>query len=145
MIQRIQSVLLFFAGAGFLSLFKFPFASTSSAEAPIFEDNVFLVTDHTVLLVLTILGGLVSLVSIFLYNNRGLQIRLGYVGMIIAFFLGLVAIWLIYSNASQWSESLQMQDGAGIYIAGITLFLIITSNYFINKDEKTVRSMDRLR
>ncbi len=145
MIQRIQSIFLFLAVLGFTSLFKFPFAKSNMMASPYFEDQNFLIADHNVLMGLVVLGGITCLVNIFLYNNRLLQLRIGYISLIASFFLILVAVWLIYSNANQWSEQLTIDDGLGIYTTIITLVCIIAANYYINKDEKTVRSMDRLR
>lgn len=145
MLQRIQSVLLFFAAAGFLSLLKFPFAESNITATPFFEDMAFTGMDHIILMILTILGALISLFAIFKFNNRALQIRLCYIGMILAFFMAIVAVWLVYSQSPEWSEELNLEDGPGLYIAAVVLILIILANRYISKDEKTVRSMDRLR
>ena len=145
MIQRVQSIFLLLAAIGFSSLFKFPFAKSDITASPFFEDKHFLISDHNVLMGLAVLGGLACLINIFLYNNRQLQLRIGYVSLITSFFLIVVSIWLIYSNANQWAEKLNLDDGLGIYVTIVTLICIIVANYFINKDENTVRSMDRLR
>ena len=145
MLQRIQSVFLLLACVGYAGLFKYPFATSTTSEAPLFEDQIFSVTDHTILLVLLALGLVTSALSIFLFNNRLLQMRLVLLSMIMALFLSIVAIWLVYSNASSWTQNLKIEDGIGIYITVITLILIILARVYINKDEKTVRSMDRLR
>ena len=145
MLQRIQSIFLFLASAAILSLFKFPFAQSNVSEGPFFEDQLFSVTDNTTLLVLTVLGATASFISIFLYKNRLLQMRIVLLSLIFSLFLGLVAIWLVYSKASLWSSTLEINDGLGIYLSVGALILIILANVFIKKDEKTVRSMDRLR
>lgn len=145
MIQRIQSVFLLIAAVVLGSLFRFPFATSNLKEAPFFQDLMFSVTDHSVLMVLALLAAGVSLVNIFLFNNRPLQLRLGYVAIILSLFTGIVAFWLIYSNASSWSQQLELNDGLGIYLTIIALGALVASNFFISKDEKTVRSMDRLR
>ena len=115
------------------------------SASPFFEDMAFTGTDHIILMILTILGAVISLFAIFKYNNRPLQIRLSFIGMILAFFMAIVAVWLVYSQSSLWSDELNLDDGPGIYIAVIVLILFILANRYISKDEKTVRSMDRLR
>lgn len=145
MLQRIQSVFLLLAGAGFLSLLRVPFAESNVSASPIFEDLAFTGTDHIILLILAILGAVISLFTIFKYKNRLLQIRLSYIAMILAFFMALVAVWLVYSQASNWSSELKLDDGPGVYIAALVLILLVLANRYISKDEKTVRSMDRLR
>jgi len=145
MLQRIQSVFLFLASLAIVSLFKFPFAQSNQSEAPFFEDQVFSISDNTILMVLAVLGAIASFISIFLYNNRLLQMRIVLLSLIFSLFLGIVAVWLVYTNASLWSSNLEINDGLGIYLSAGALILIILANIFIKKDENTVRSMDRLR
>lgn len=147
MIQRIQSLLLLLASVGFWGLFKLPFAESDKSVSPFFEDNLLNINDHTALLVLTILGGVLTVVSIFLFKNRNLQLRVGYLNMIFAFFLALVAGWLIFSNGPiiEQSQSVEIADKAGIFLPIFSLIMVIIANYFIKKDENLVQSMDRLR
>jgi len=145
MIQRIQSLFLLIASIGFWLLFKFPFASSDKSVSPFFDDQLFNISDHTVLLALTILGGLLTLVSIFLFNNRALQLRINYLSLIFAFFLAGVAFWLIYSNGKELGDAVNIEDQTGLYFPIVSFFLIILANYFISKDSKLVKSMDRLR
>ena len=145
MLQRIQSVFLLLAALGFASLLKLPFATNTTAEMPYFDDKTFSTTDHSVMLGIAIIGILLSIFAIFKYNNRLLQVRLGIAGIILAFFMALLAVWLIYSNSNEWSESLEINYGPGIYISIAILVFYGLANRFIGKDEKKVRSMDRLR
>jgi len=145
MLQRIQSVFLLLAALGFASLLKLPFATSTTAEMPYFDDKTFSTTDHSVMLGIAIIGILLSIFAIFKYNNRLLQMRLGIAGIILAFFMALLAVWLIYSNSNEWSESLEINYGPGIYISIAILVFYGLANRFIGKDEKKVRSMDRLR
>jgi len=145
MIQRIQSLFLLIASIGFWLLFKFPFASSDKGVSPFFEDQLFNINDHMVLLVLTVLGGILTLGAIFLYNNRPLQMRINYLSIISAFFLAGVAFWLIYSNGEKMGESVTIKDQSGLYFPIASFLLIILANYFISKDNNLVKSMDRLR
>lgn len=144
MIQRIQSLFLLLAAIALGSLIKVPFAMTQTASSPFFEDLLFNVQDHTILLILSIVGSAVGLISIFLYQKRGVQLRLGYLGIICSLFLAIVSFWLIYSNADA-IESNTIEDQIGLYLPPIALVMFILANYFIKKDENTVKSMDRLR
>ena len=144
MIQRIQSVFLLLAAIIMGALFKVPFAMSDKIASPFFEDKLFNVLDHTVLMVLAILGGIIALASIFMFRNRNLQLRLGYVGIITSLFLALVAFWLVYSNADAMGDT-QIEDQFGLYLPPIALVFFFLANYFIKKDQKTVESMDRLR
>ena len=144
MIQRIQSVFLFLASLSLWSLFKIPFALSDVETTPFFEDRLFSIQDHSVLLALTIIGGLCSFVAIFMFKKRENQMRLGYVGIICSLFIAIAAFWLIYSNSSQMSNAV-IEDQIGLYIPIISLILIIIANMFIKKDVQLVQSMDRLR
>ena len=145
MIQRIQSIFLLLASGGFWSLFKLPFANSDKVSSPIFEDSIFNLFDNTILLVLAILGGIISISAIFLYNNRQLQLRLGYLNIICALFLGLVACWLVFIQANQYTPAIEINDNIGLYMPLLSLIFAILANYFIKKDDKLVDSMDRLR
>ena len=144
MIQRIQSIFMLLASIALFSLFFIPFALSDKATSPFFEDQLFNVNDHTILLVLCILGASVCLISIFLFKNRNLQLRLGYLGIICSLFLGIVAFWLIYSNANEMSDT-NVEDQFGLYIPLISLILIVLANRYIKKDDDLVDSMERLR
>lgn len=144
MIQRIQTVFLLLATLCFGGLFMAPFALSDKSVQPFFEDKLFNIQDHIVLLILTVIGAVVALVSIFLYRNRQLQMRLGFLGIISSIFLALVAAWLVYSNAQEMHDAV-IEDQIGLYLPFAALIFFILSNRFIKKDEKTVQSMDRLR
>lgn len=145
MIQRIQSIFLILASLGFWSLFKFPFALSNKTASPFFEDQILNINDHTILLVLCVLGGALTAITIFLFNNRKLQLRLGILNSIFSIFLVAVAVWLVFSKAPAIDSSLEISDQIGLYMPVLSLVFIILANYFIKKDENLVRSADRLR
>ena len=146
MIQRIQSLFLLLAAAATFGLFGLPFATTSEevVASEIFADSRYDLMDNVGLLVFFGIGGLLALVSIFLFRNRRLQMRL----TILAFVLNLVGIifGVIYfmQNSGATSEA-KVDDGLGLYAAGAAVVLLLLAYRFIGKDEKLVKSMDRLR
>ena len=144
MIQRIQTLFLLFAGLCFAALLKLPFATSTASKASILTDQVFDIQDHVALLALTILGIVLSLVAIFLFKNRPLQLKLGYFVIIIAIML-IVATIMIFLNESQFMGDEQLFTKLGIGMPILAIIFAFVANRFINKDEKTVRSMDRLR
>ena len=145
MIQRIQSILLLFTALIFGALFKVPFAISNKPSVQYLSDSVFDITDHPVLLGLTILGALVSLISIFQFRKRPVQLKLGYL-IIVSAILILVVAFLLFTRASAEADaSVQVSDQAGLYIPLVAIILAGIANYFIKKDDKLVKSMDRLR
>ena len=145
MIQRIQSVFLLLAAVGFAGLLKLPFASSNMNQSPIFEDGLFNVFDNSILLVLCIAGAALALINIFLFKNRELQLRIGYLLIICSIFLPLVAIWSFYTIKENFSADLNIADSIGLYLPIVSLVGAILANRFISKDKKLVSSMDRLR
>ena len=146
MIQRIQSIFLFLAGGASFSLFGLPFASTNEAvaQSSIFSDSLYNLNDQVALMVLFGLGGLLAVISIFMYKNRQLQMRLA-IFSFIANLIGIVLAVVFFMQNSSAMGNVAVNDELGIYPPILALILTLVARYFINKDEKLVRSMDRLR
>ncbi len=145
MIQRIQSIFLLIAAAAGFSLLAFPFATTSEAitASSLFADSNYSVNDNIGLLILFAVAGVLALASIFMFNNRPLQMKLCRIA-IIADVIGLVlAIILLWQDTGVSGDSIQ--DGAGAYLPFVYLLFTILAVRYIKKDEKIVSSMDRLR
>jgi drug/metabolite transporter (DMT)-like permease len=145
MIQRIQSIFLLLAAVGFLILYKLPFATSDASIPTLLEDKMYNVTDHVILIVLSALGGLLSLATIFLFNNRILQLKMSNILIILSILLPLVAFLLIYNEGTAMVEDANIQDEAGLYILAVNLVTTFLASHFIKKDQKLVSSMDRLR
>lgn len=110
MIQRIQSVWLLFATLCNAITFRLPFYSGDWAKDDPSRQVVDLKATTTLwLTIFTVIAGLLALVTIFLYDNRKLQLKLVYLGvfltavLITMYFLevanfnsGSVAVWIIF-------------------------------------------------
>lgn len=145
MIQRIQSLFYFLAALSFGGLFKFPFATSEQPIPEYLADQAYNVQDHTVMVALAALGILVSLVTIFVFKNRPLQLKLGYVVITLSILLPLVAFLLIYGEQTSMSSSTTIEDSLGLYLPVIALICAVLGNRFTKKDDNLVQSMDRLR
>ena len=142
MIQRIQTIYLFLtvlisASLFFLPLFEIPAAAAE--EAP----RKFMVTSNALLLVLTSVIGVLSLVVIFLFMNRSLQMRLCRLILIITF----VMIGLLFYTSDAITSGLDQKVvyKIGTYLPLVQVVLIFLAHRAIKKDELLVRSADRLR
>ena len=146
MIQRIQSLyLLLAAGAGiatwFLDLFK---ATLNDNTVSYFNAQ----SSYLVFVVYMLIVAL-ALFCIFLFKNRKLQFRL----TVLNIFLAIGAIALQYFKVQDFANSLQANGkliSSSSYLPGaflpvlILIFLILAARG-IYKDEKLIKSLDRLR
>jgi len=146
MIQRIQSIFLFLAGGASFGVLGVPFATTDKTESAsaLFADSIFNTQDNIALMVFFGIAGLLAIIDIFLYNNRPLQIRLGMFAFI-ANIIGLILGIFLFFNDMQNVVTDNIDDGLGAYLPIVAGILLLLAIRFIRKDEKLVRSADRLR
>jgi hypothetical protein len=146
MIQRIQTIFLLLAGGSSFGLFGLPFASSAEAVAgsAIFSDGVFNIMDNAGLIGLFAASGVLALISIFVFRNRMLQMRLT-IFSFIASLIGIVLGVVYFMQHSNDIGQMEVKDELGLYLPVLTLVFLLVAYRFINKDEKLVRSMDRLR
>ncbi|MFC0343509.1 DUF4293 family protein [Epilithonimonas hispanica] len=129
MLQRIQTVWIFLAvlGAVFLNL--------TAQDFDIFGGNLT-INISTVLLIV------IGLLSLFSFKNRKRQILLNNISIIInALLVGLLTYWLLnLSGGIQFPEK-----GIEPIFSLISIICLLLANIYIRKDERLVKSVDRLR
>jgi Kef-type K+ transport system membrane component KefB len=147
MIQRIQSVFLLLSSIFNFSLFLRPvyFASRATemdagaTSNPIWADGKFNIFDSKVLIIFSVLAGISALGAIFLYNNRRLQQKVAYLsavdGLVTAAMAGLMLSRYREGNLSGWAWAADL----------LAIVCALLAARAIGKDEKLVRSSDRLR
>lgn len=153
MIQRIQSIYLFLASIAIYLLFIFPVVNTLTPEGArqikitgVYEtvSNQVVQTEPFILMTIaTAILGLIPIILIFLFKNRKRQLTLvyGFVVVMVAF-----SFWLSQTIKSAANTNLNISDyniGAGLTSVAI-LFLVLAGKG-IQRDEKLVKSADRLR
>jgi hypothetical protein len=148
MIQRIQTVLLFLTtilAALFLSGIILTFADGSLLSLKGISDssNVGMNVDLPILTVILLLVPFVSFVTIFLYKNRRLQMKLTIV-LIILIILE-IAVVAYYSYTLIVAHNTELGPGAKMILPPVMLILAILAYRGIRKDENLVKSYDRLR
>jgi uncharacterized membrane-anchored protein len=145
MIQRIQTIYFFLAAVSYGILFLIPMAFSNKIAALFFSDQFYTITDHPVLLGMTLSGILAALISIFTYKNRPLQVRIGYGVIVLAIAIPLTAYMLLNNATASLDSSIQVEYKPGFLVPiGAVLFGILAI-LNIRKDERLVKSMDRLR
>ncbi len=145
MIQRIQSILLLFAAAAVFGLFKLPFGSSSAISgSALFNDGIFNIQDHVGLMGLFCGAGALAFIAIFLFNNRSLQLTLSRIS-IIANIIGIIFGVVLFMQDSNAMGATVPSEELGLGLPILSILFAAFAMRFINKDEKLVKSMDRLR
>jgi hypothetical protein len=139
MIQRIQSIFLLLASLSGGALFILPFASAPKTTDGIFADGLFNIHDNIGLLILTALVAVIALVSIFLFNNRKLQMNVGKLNLVLSLALMSWAAYLFFTMMATAAF------GVGLVMPVVLMIMTVLANRNILKDERLVRSADRIR
>lgn len=139
MIQRIQSVYLLIVTILGVLLCLFPVGSVTSADGDTFTLSMGCTIPYSALIVIM---PLLSFISIFLYRNRILQMRLCSFNIVVTaltIILSGLCFYLAYTDGSH----IKMQWPC--VIMPINIILLYLAARAIGKDEALVRSLDRLR
>jgi peptidoglycan/LPS O-acetylase OafA/YrhL len=136
MLLRVQSFWLLLASISGILTLNFSFYSGGKTG----DSLIHLLTgkENTPILILTVITAVAALISIFLFKNRKRQLRI----TLLCLFLSLLIIALYFlqvQNYSQGSYSL-----SAIFAFGVPVLLILAARG-IRRDEKLVKSLDRLR
>ncbi len=151
MIQRIQSVWLLLAAIVMSALFYlnvYSVAVPSAVDMPpkMVNDYLSVISIRNNFLALGLAGvsSLLSLVTIFLFKKRKQQISLTWLNILLC--IGLT-FWLYVGLNSFWSA--YPENGGsiavGLFLPVVTVFLLLLALRGLRKDEKLIKSLDRLR
>lgn len=129
MLQRIQTIMIFFAVVAAVFLFI-------TAQDVIIVENFPIINITCVILVL------VGLLSVFSYKNRKRQILLNNISIIInALLIVVLMYWLLnLSGGISFPEK-----GIEPIFPLLAIVFLLMGNLYIRKDERLVKSVDRLR
>lgn len=141
MIQRIQTLWFFLAAAAGFAMTKVPLFSTTLANNTYRE---LLATESLLLFAVVMALALMALACVFLFKNRSLQFKLAVLGVIGS--IAVVALEVYKIEEFKTSNAIT----SGTYEWGGLLPLLMVIFFFlaakgVYKDEKLVKSLDRLR
>jgi hypothetical protein len=156
MLQRIQTLYLFAVVITSIAMFFLPLVSFVSdllyLKLYVYEfrnltpdSDVHL--SFTTVLPLTLINSgvlVLSLLTIFRYKNRISQVKLVRFNLLLSMLL-IVGIFVLYPNLVLKTSDAASDFETGAYIPIINLLFLFLANRNILKDEKLVRSVDRLR
>ena len=158
MIQRIQTVFLALVvllgvAASFFPILKFIGMDSSALmnlyKTTVVENSDIILTKNMGVGAIQGIVQLVALAAIFLFKNRSLQIKIGkLIILLIAFQIAAIVMYsdtvksvLIASEGNEPAISFEL----GAIIPLLSLICTYLAIHFIKKDDKLVRSADRLR
>jgi hypothetical protein len=139
MIQRIQTIWLFLSALCAAFTYKFPFYTGNKIPISVTgEQQKLVASSNFILLILTALLIIGTFIIIFLYKNRKQQLWL----TILALVISIVNIIIYFTELKKFVSGTISLTAILAFI--IPIFLLLATNG-IWKDEKLVKSLDRLR
>lgn len=138
MIQRQQTLWLLLATIAAILSFMFPFVTGKVMVNNVETDMVVKADKNFILLILTGASFILSGFTIFLFKNRVLQMQLCLVGLLLA--AGILILYIV--EMGKLSKS-TVALAAILPVAVLLGYLMAWRN--IRKDEKLVKSLDKLR
>ena len=139
MIQRIQT--LFLAGVVIISivifylpLYSFNFSGDALPHQVVLAENIYLTSLNCIILLL-------ALAIIFMYRNRKNQIIFCSMNMLLVSIL--IVSNFYFSDTGRADADVKFETGS--YLVLVNLILLWLAVRFIRKDERLIRSADRLR
>ena len=156
MIQRKQSVFLLLAAIASTLIFFFPLANFIGAKGSfiMFVHQIQnLVPDssnpYSLSFILPLLSAnafviIFSLLTIFLYKNRKVQMKITKLNILLeVIFIGL--FFLYYVDVLEKASGATASYGIGVFMPMLSLILLVFAYRGIVQDERLIRSADRLR
>jgi peptidoglycan/LPS O-acetylase OafA/YrhL len=136
MLQRIQSIWLLLAAACAFLSFQFPFYTGVNKE--LIPSSILDGKTTIPLILVTAAVGIISLICIFLYKNRKLQLRL----TVLCIALEALLIFLYYTQVKTFTDGTYALTAL---LQGCIVFFLFLAARGINHDEKIIRDSNRLR
>jgi hypothetical protein len=130
MIQRVQSLFFFFSSICLITIvYTFPVLQNT--------EEYFLLSEYFPLVRLAVLlSAALSLFAIFQFKNRKRQM---FIAAISRFMITIAVFTLVFFYRAE------EQFGLGMILMLIPFIALFAANFFIKKDEKLVKSADRIR
>ncbi len=158
MLQRVQTIFLLLVVGTVIGMLFMPIWSEASADggdtialtafkmthtqaAPAATNN----TQTFYIAILAILATATAAYSIFRYDNRLLQMKLGLINSLLLMTTLGTTLYFILTNEALVNPKAQGDYLIGFFLLVFALLFNSMANRFIKRDENLVRSVDRLR
>lgn len=152
MVQRIQSVYLLLIAGLMLAMLFVPLSSFTGVDGRLFLFKILSITDQQTLQILIATWPVVipvaaviinSLFTIFLYKNRKLQVKLAGANMPLVLVFYCAFIYYAWDFMKSYPSTIQI--GFALALPIVALIVNMLAVRAINKDEKLIKSLDRIR
>ena len=158
MLQRIQTVFLLLVALMMLLTLFFPFWTYQTPDSdeyyglfafyfekidPGSETPVRLYFPFTFIATLAVAAITIAMLEITRYKNRLLQIKLGALNSLLI--AGTLILAAYFATDFIKSQGVAGNYGIAFFLPAAALFFNLLANRYIRKDEKLVRSVDRIR
>ena len=131
MIQRVQSLFFFFSAICSITIvYAFPVLQVQD------ESTGYLLEHFTYTRLFVFLSAALSVFAIFQFKNRKRQQLIAYVARLMITIAFLLIVFLHREDEDV---------GLGMILLIVPFISLIAANFFIKKDEKLVKSADRIR
>ncbi len=135
MIQRIQTIYMFIVAIIMIALYIW-FPQFTGADGEVVVDK------NSLLIIIPIFASVIlAIISIFKYKNRQTQFVLNRLNSL--FIFALLGVF-VYASLGVSGETEVSKKGIGL-LPIISIVFLVLANKAIQKDERLVKSMDRLR
>lgn len=138
MLQRIQTIWLLLAAVLSFVTLRFPVYNGNKTVDGVNEYNMLSATSSLFLIVLAVATGLIAFVTLFLYKNRSMQLKLCFAGLLLCILSGA----LYYAQIKSFAEGAFSLWSVLYFLIPVCLILAMRGIY---RDQRLVKSIDRLR
>ena len=145
MIQRIQSLWLLLAGLLNTGILFFDLYKYNIVLDGLSITKSLKVSDHYVSLVMVVLIALLPIVALFLFTNRKKQMGITVISMISCMLFISMTLWRVTGINKLVPPPSSGNYWIGAVLPVIAILFLVLALSGIKKDEKLVKSMDRLR
>ena len=133
MLQRVQSLFFFFSAICSVTIiYAFPVLQDESIS--------YLLEHFTYARLFVFLSAALSVFSIFQFKNRKRQQLIAYVARLMITIAFLLVVFLHKEEGVE-----ERAFGIGLFLFFIPYLALFLAGYFVEKDEKLVKSADRIR
>ncbi len=156
MIQRVQSIFLFLIGICMITMLFTPIWSKTGMQGEVAKLSAMSFTYKTqaqtgsqptfYIGILCVISMMLAYTSLFSFKNRMLQIKLNLANsLVIVSAMGTCAYLIAFKGEAMLNTAGKGNMGVGIFMPALSLIFNMVANRLIWKDEKLVRSSNRLR